>query len=65
MHYLTRTNYGALLHSSMSMTDNTIQYHSRHLIEGVMPNQLSLFKLFLIPNFTNIVIEALQKLKVS
>ena len=27
MHYWTRTNYGALMHSSMSSTDNTTRYH--------------------------------------
>ena len=38
MHYWTRTNYGALLHSSMSTTDNTTQYHGKHPIKGVMPS---------------------------
>ena len=42
MHYWTWTNYGALLHSSMSMMDTTTQYHSRHSIKGVMSSLESL-----------------------
>ena len=34
MHYKTQTNYGALLHSSMSMTDNTTQYLRRVSNQG-------------------------------
>ena len=30
-----QTNYGALLHSSMLLTDNTAQYHSGGPIKGV------------------------------
>ena len=33
MHFWTQTNYGALLHSSMSTLDNTTQYHSGHRIK--------------------------------
>ena len=33
-----RTNYGALLHSSMSATDNTAQYHGSCLINEVRPS---------------------------
>ena len=36
MHYWTRTNYGALLHSSMLTMDNTTQYHGRHPIMVLM-----------------------------
>ena len=42
MHYSTWTNYGALLHSSMSTTDNTTQYHGGHPIKGVMPSPMLL-----------------------
>ena len=47
MHYWTRTNYGALLHSSMSRMDNTTQYHGGHPINGVMPSPMLL--VFLTP----------------
>ena len=47
MHYWTQTNYGALLHSSLSTTDNTTQYHGGHPIKGVMPSPMLL--VFLTP----------------
>ena len=47
MHYWTQMNYGALLHSSMSMPDNTTKYHSGHPVKGAMPSPMLL--VFLIP----------------
>ena len=44
LHYAllnTNTN-GALSHSSMSMIDNTTQYHDGHPIKGVMPSPMLL-----------------------
>ena len=41
-------NYGALLHSSMSTTDNTTQYQGVHPIKGVMPSPMLL--VFLTPS---------------
>ena len=46
-HYWTQMNYGALLHSFMSMRDTTTQYHGRHPIKGVMPSPMLL--VFLTP----------------
>ena len=45
--YTKQVNYGALLHSSMSMTNNTTQYHGRHPIKGFMPSPMLL--VFLTP----------------
>ena len=42
MQYWTRMNYGTILHLSMLTTDNTTQYHDRHLIKGVMPSPMLL-----------------------
>ena len=47
MHYWMWTNYDALLHSSMSMTDNTTQCHVGHSIKGITPSSMPL--VFLTP----------------
>ena len=38
LHYWMWTDYGTLLHSSMSPTNNTTQYHVGHSIKGDWPS---------------------------